>query len=80
MHQHGGHPLLVVIVIAGEGRLNPVMLQENPACACILRSDEVDLAEDVEGAQADIAEMADRRADQVECAGLHLHGPLRFMR
>ncbi len=59
----------VVLVIGRQRRRDAISGAEAPRDAGILASDKVDTAQGVEGAQGDVAEIADRRRDEMKPRG-----------
>src|SRR5262249_58567978 len=59
----------IVLVIGGERRRDPVMVQELAGYAAVLAGDQVGGGEDLERPHRDVAQIADRGRDQVESRG-----------
>ncbi len=60
---------LVVLVIADGGRGDGEVVEEFLGLAGIFAGDAVGVLEDFEGAESDVAEIADGRGDEVEAGG-----------
>ena len=61
---------LVVLVIAGHGRVDVIMSRQDARCPRVFRGDQRDFAQDAQGAQRHVFQIAYRRWNDVECAHL----------
>jgi len=66
--QFGGARQLVVFVVADERLANFVVSEELLRVACVFAGDLVDLFEDAQGAERDVFQIADGRANEIQAA------------
>lgn len=55
-----------MLVVRAGGRRYFVVIEQPAGVACVLRQDNVNRAENLDGAKGDVAEVSDRRADEIE--------------
>ena len=56
----------IVVMIGAQGRLDTVYGKKPPGCPGVFAGDDIGAAQNIEGPQADIGGIADRRGDQIE--------------